>query len=212
MTRLGAVLVLAATGLSGCGLINRLPERTPDPVPIAVSYRAPTVDGHRVRRVVVLPFVETTGDQEATAIVRQALVDALHDRELFDVVVADEDSLTEREERDIFLSGVVQQQTLLRVAKHYGADAVLYGVVNRWKPYEPLALGMRIELVSAGAGDSVWSASAMFDAQDMDTQRDAHNYMDREQRPEDSLVGWRLVLLSPRRFASYACSRLAATW
>jgi hypothetical protein len=75
-----------------------------------------------------------------------------------------------------------------------------------------MSLGIQVTLVSARTGEVLWSANALFDARDSAVAQDVHNWHDTHLAPSKSLEGWRLVLLSPSRFAAYACSRLADTW
>lgn len=208
-----ALLAVALITLPGCSLYNHyLGEPTPQPVTIPVSYRSPTVDGHRIRRVAVLPFRDDTEHPEHAGGVQRAFVDAMNRRQVFEVVEVGLDELDAREEREFFRNGRVARDTLMRLASAYNADGVLYGVVTRYRAYEPMAIGLRISLVSAGAGDLVWEANGLFDSADARVVQDVHHWYDTEVDRSDHLERWRSVLMSPTRFSSYACSRIVTTW
>lgn len=207
-----AATVLGACALSGCGLVESFLDPTPNREDVAVAWRAPTVDGHQIRRVVVLPFQNLCDHPEQVSIVESAFVDEFQKRQAVEVVSLDRGALTESEEEAFLINGRVQADTLVRLSRHHQADAVLYGAVTQYKGYEPLALGLRVELVSAGAGDVVWSANGIFDAADDRVQRDVRNFHDTTLGETHSLEGWRLVLMSPNRFATYACARVVETY
>ena len=207
------VLVFGALALASCSVVDHyLGEPTPKPVTVAVSYRSPTVDGHKIRRVAVLPFRDDTVHPEHAAGVQRAFVDALSRRQAFEVIEIGYDELNAREEQAYFREGRVAKATLMRLSKTYNADGVIYGVVTRYRAYEPMAIGIRISLASAGAGDLVWEANGLFDAAEAQVVRDVHNWYDTQADRSDHLERWRSVLMSPTRFSAYACSRIVATW
>ena len=199
--------------LGGCHMRDHyLGEPTPDAVTIPVSYRAPTVDGFRVRRVLVLPFRDDTAHPEHANGLQRAFVDALNRRQVFEVVEVDHRALGQDHQREFVLTGEIVKQALMELARAYKADGVLYGSVTRYRAYEPMAVGLRISLVSAGAGDLIWEANGLFDSSDVRVVRDVHHWYDTEVDQSDHLERWRGVLMSPARFGAYACSRIVNTW
>ena len=205
-------LTLSAIALSGCGLLDRLPERTPDPVQIPVSYRAPTADGRAIRRVVVLPFIDAANHPSQVAQIESIFVSTLTKRHNFEVIPAAHGELIAEAERDFLSTGVIRKKTLLAMADQQLADAVLYGVVTQYSAYQPISLGLRVDLVSVSAGDVTWSANGLFDSADARVAQDLHNYHDTRLAGTTSLEGWRRLMVSPSRFASYCCSRLIDTY
>ncbi|MAG56844.1 MAG: hypothetical protein CMJ83_11175 [Planctomycetes bacterium] len=208
-----AVILIPLLLLPGCGLVEHyLGDGTPSPVRIAVAWRAPTIDGHRVRRVVVLPFRDDTVHPESADGAQHALIDALNRRQPFEVVALDRSVFTARDEELWSTTGRVKKDTILRLSRRYHADGVLYGTVTRFRPYEPMTFGLRIALVSTGAGDLIWEANALYDAQDARVAQDVHHWYDTQQADSHQLESWRSVLMSPTRFIGYACARIVETW
>jgi hypothetical protein len=189
-----------------------LGEQVPEPVTIAASFRAPTVDGHRVRRVVCLPFRGEAVHPEQADTIYAAFCDALHSRRAFEIVTTRRDVLTEDEVERWSAAGEMSRETILAIAKRHQADGLLYGTITRYRPYEPMALGLRVSLVSAGAGDLVWEADGLFDTQDARVTQDLHNWYANRVSDRDRLDDWRSVLLSPARFTTYVCARVTETW
>ena len=110
-----------------------------------------------------------------------------------------------------FESGMIPRDVLLAAARRYRADGVLFGVLTQYRPYEPLVVGMSVELASVSTGEVVWSTSGLYDAATRDVEQDVHNFHNTELAGTCSLEGWRIILISPSRFTDYACTRLAET-
>jgi hypothetical protein len=198
------VLALAA---SCC----RLPDVTPPACPIATSYAQPSSDGREVMRVVIPPFQDQTGSPQQAEDVRTALMRALGKRQKFEMVALGEHELREFLPQGTFESGVISRDTLLAAARRYRADGVLFGNLTEFRPYEPIIIGLSVELASVGTGEVVWSSSGLYDAASRDVTQDVHNFSNKQLAGTSSLEGWRIILMSPSRFTEYACSRLADT-
>jgi hypothetical protein len=184
---------------------------TPPAVPVASSYANSPTDGRDVLRVVVPPFQDETGSPGQTEVVRDALLRALAKRQRFELIPVGEHELREFLPPATFDSGVIPRDVLLAAARRYRADGVLFGVLTQFRPYEPLVVGMSVELASVGTGEVVWSASGLYDAATKGVSQDVHNFHDTQLAGTCSLEGWRIILMSPSRFTDYACSRLADT-
>lgn len=206
----GAAL-LALVALPCCAFLGG-PEPVPEAERIAAAWRSPTIDGHKIRRVVVVPFQDLTGHPEATRAVQQSVIDEIQRLQPFEIFHANNERILTREEEEHFLNaGTIDKEALVRVSREHHADAVLYGAVTRFRAYEPMLVGIKLNLVSAGAGDVVWSVSALFDAGDASCARDVHHWF-ANHADQRTGADWRTTLLSPARFTSYASSRVVATW
>lgn len=202
-SRLLFLLVLALTGCAH--------RRTPEPVPVATSYAQPAADGRDILRVVVPPFQDQTGSPRQAEVVRTAMMRALAKRQRFELIPVGENELREFLPPSTFESGIIARETLLVAARRYRADGVLFGVLTQFRPYEPLVIGMSVELASVGTGEVVWSSSGLYDAASREVTQDAHNFNNTRLAGTSSLEGWRIMLMSPSRFTEYACSRIAET-
>jgi len=207
------ILLFTLVILPGCGMIEHyVGEATPRQESIAVAWRSPTIDGHRIRRVIALPFRDDTDYPGLSDGIQSGFVDALNNRQAFEVVSLGREVLTDSDEELWFRTGRVRKDTIITLSRTYHADAVLYGTVTRYRAYEPMAVGLRISLVSSGAGDPVWEANALFDTADARIVRDVHNWWNREAADIGQLENWRTVLMSPTLFITYACTRVVETW
>jgi len=204
--------LLAPVLLGGCGLFDLLPEPTPPPENIPQVFRSQPVDGHPVRRVALLPFSDLSGHPREREQVENALVGALRRAQPFDLVRLEESALTRKERESYQRDGTIHQDTLVRLGKEHHIDAVLFGVMTRFSPYTPLVLGLKLDMVSAGAGDVIWEVNAVYDGADARVARDAHNFYKRRRTPDDSLEDYHIILVSPKQFTAYVCTRIVDTW
>jgi len=215
LQRTGLMLFLAVgvVTTSGCKIYEHyLGTSTPDAVEIAVSFRSPTVDGHRIRRVAVFPFRDDTVHPEGAQTIQRAFVDALNQRQLFDVIEMRPSAFTAAESELYSREGRVSQATVMRLTTQRKVDGLLFGRLTRYRAYEPMSIGLRVTMVSSGAGDTVWEASGLYDAARTEVVQDVHHWYDTEADRSDHLEAWRGVLMSPTRFAQYVCSRMVDTW
>jgi hypothetical protein len=162
-------------------------------------------------RVVVPPFQDETGSAQQAEVVRLALMRALGKRQRFEMIPVGEHELREFLPPATFESGIIPRDVLLAAARRYRADGVLFGVLTQFRPYEPLVVGMSVELAAVNTGEVVWSSSGLYDAATRAVTQDVHNYSNTELAKTSSLEGWRIILMSPSRFTEYACARVAET-
>jgi hypothetical protein len=128
-----------------------------------------------VRRVLVLPVHDVSGRHPAS-FARQFDADWLavlqrSQRAEFVAVsrVAVTGLASGRESLDS--SSVLPPELLTRLAKAQGADAVMFFDLNPTRTSPPLAMGLRVKLVSLPGGEILWSADEMFDAAEDATAR-----------------------------------------
>lgn len=198
---------LAALLAGGCSMRGG----TPAAVPVASSYANAPSDGRDILRVVVPPFQDETGSPQQTEVVRTALMRALGKRQRFEMIPVGEHELREFLPPSTFETGIIPRDVLLAAARRYRADGVLFGVLTQFRPYEPLIIGMSVELASVGTGEVVWSTSGLYDAGTKAVAQDVHNYSNTNLAGTSSLEGWRINLMSTSRFTEYACARVADT-
>jgi hypothetical protein len=173
-------------------------------------YREPA-DGRQIRRVVLLPFRNETPFPDDSEMIREALAKQLTMRGRFEVIPLPGEVRDLERFEEARPAGTFGKKTLLEAHRRFKADAVLFGTVTRYHPYEPIVLGLKLDLVNTGAGDVVWSAEALFDASLGWIAQDVEAFYCETLRETDSLEGWRSLLASSRLFADYACHRIAAS-
>lgn len=186
---------------------------TARPAPLPVTcYRAPGTGLADVRRAVVLPFEREAAAADFLEDLEAIFAGEMQKERRFELVpLGDSDAglasaLVRRE-------GEYEIGALIEIARRYSADAALVGTVTQFRAYEPMALGLKAELVSVASGEVVWSAEAFFDCAEEATLEAIREYHGsrggRDERTDVS--GWRQYTASPRSFARFACASVAAT-
>lgn len=164
----------------------------------------PTLGG--IHRVVLLPVWTGTAAPEDTAVdLDPVFVQALQAQNRFEVVTAPRERLARRFGFAAVSSAAALPRDLLpMLEREYGADAVLFVDVTVYRPYPPLAIGIRTRLARLGNLHLVWAADNVFSADDPTVAAAARaHFLDskRQQVPGDLTPA---VLQSPGRFAAYA--------
>jgi hypothetical protein len=92
-----------------------------------------------------------------------------------------------------------------------GADAVFFCQLTQYRPYRPLALGWKMQLIESGKPVIFWSADEVFDAGDVAVANGARHYYREHAQPTPLLDDTQIILGSPRRFGQYTLATLLAT-
>ena len=123
----------------------------------------------------------------------------------FDIVVATREDNGARA-RDVFARGQFDEVELLRVAREYQAEAVLFGQVTQYHPYNPPRVGLSLLMISPAEGIVIASSDGLWDAREAGTAEQAKQNFKQSLSWPQSVVGADRVLESPdvfQRFVSY---------
>ncbi len=175
------------------------------------SMHADPPDGRPLRRVAMLPVHNETAWPDAARVVGEALDRQLAMRGRFEVLPLPPDLRESRRFEPARPAGVVSKEVLVLAARRAQADAVLFTTVTRYHPYEPVVIGVKVDLVSTGTGDVVWAADAIWDSSLGWVEEDVERWYETRLRDRRSLEGWRTILTSARLFADYVCHSIVAT-
>lgn len=167
-----------------------------------------------LHRVVVLPIAGgAVASAESVAALDPVFAAELQKQNRFEVVaLTREDCLRRFRLPEIPSTAALPADFLARLRREYGADGVLFTDLTVFKPYRPLALGVRAKLATTGDDVRlVWTFDNLFSADDETVANSArHHFLgtDRQGVPTDVT---RAVLQSPSRFASYVAAEMFAT-
>ena len=167
-----------------------------------------------VRRIVLLPIA---GGKVATSETVTALdavfTTALQKQNRFEIVPMTRADCLQRFQAEEFPSvGVLPANFISRLKREYAADAVMFVDLTVYKPYRPLALGVRAKL--ATLEDNVrliWTFDNVYSASDGAVANSARAHFlesDRGGIPADLTPS---VLQSPGQFAAYVASDMFST-
>lgn len=156
-----------------------------------------------VRRVAVLPAAGLEGFPHEFGAEQEAMIAAsLGATRRFEVVVVDRDRMTGLTGFPVLNSAAEWPAgSMERIAKETAADAVLFTDFTVFRPYSPVAIGVRSRLVRIADGDTVlWAFDEVFDSAEASVARAAwrHAGGGSSRRLVEATV-----LQSPSRFAAY---------
>lgn len=207
-----AALALAA--LAGCSS----PSIT-DPARVGPYFTPANHAGDKqlpatLRRVVLLPVAGGNVASPESALALDPVVLAeLQKQNRFEVVAMSREDCRRLFHAEEFGSSAALPADFLAVLRRqYAADGALFVDITVYKPYRPIALGLRAKL--ALLGDEVrlvWTFDNVFSTADQTVSNSArHHFLDSDRRglPGDSTQS---VLESPSRFASYVAAEMFAT-
>ncbi len=196
----GTIFTLALI-LAGCA------STTPKPQPVQ-SYRSEGLSA--AHRILVLPFAPESEFPDQADMVTARFVEAIR-RGPFTILPLPDAALSTSLVEDVRLRGSVRTADLVTLQREYRVDAVVIGSITRYDPYAPQVLGLDVKMVSTRSGAILWQARKVFDATSEPIQTDALVWYDRIVIASGEEFGPEVVLLSPKAFARYACTRLAET-
>jgi hypothetical protein len=187
-----------------------------------------------LKRVLVLPLVcgQSAGDVSGGCqILNPVLCGALVKTGKFEVVAADPETLRSCTGQ----LGWTGEETLPvnffdSLRRVYGCDAVLFCELTAFRSDAPLAIGWRLKLADAKAGNILWAADEIFDAGNKSVAKEAEQF-EKAQQPRHnifyntySFVMWCVdtptrsalddqwnILHSPRYFGEYSAEKLVKT-
>ncbi|NUO08846.1 MAG: hypothetical protein HUU08_09245 [Candidatus Brocadia sp.] len=163
-----------------------------------------------VRRVLLVPF-EYQVDREAVIDeVMEAFAVELRKIGSFEVIVPSEDKAALIPEHEIWARGTINLSTLLALKKKYDADAIVFGNITHYRPYEPMLLGVKAGMISTNTGIVVWSADGVFDSNENEVAELVKHYFESTHQ-KSALYGWKLILLSMRRYSQFVANQITET-
>ena len=158
-----------------------------------------------IKRVVVLPPYSNQVSDPKLDTFMQKEVNALVDTNKFETLPIDRRTVANLYGHDTFrASDQLPNDFLDMMVSKYAADAVLFTEITRYDPYQPLKLGVRMNLVSIKDGASIWAMDDGFNSGDPRVASGAMAYQnrsDRRQYPSGKID--ERVLKSPLLFAEY---------
>lgn len=164
----------------------------------------------QIRRVLLLPF-EYDVDREAVIDeVMEAFAVELRKIGCFEVVVPIKNKTTITPELEIWVKGTINLTTILTLRKKYDVDAIIFGNITHYRPYEPMLLGVKVGMISTDTGTVIWSADGVFDSNENEVAELVKHYFESTHQ-KNALYGWKLILLSMRRYSQFVANQITET-
>jgi hypothetical protein len=122
-------------------------------------------------------------------------------------------SISQRDEllqTDVVKTNRISSTQLLAIRDALQVDGIMVGRIEHFNSYDPLAIGVTVDLISCLDGSIVWSATGHFDGARQDIQYDVERWYER-QITSDGIAGWKVTLQSPKLFTRYIAERMVKT-
>lgn len=210
----GAFAALAIVACTGCGTVS-----LDDPARIGPFFQPANHVGEAqlpasLRRVVVLPIAGgAVAPGESAAALDPVLLGELQKMNRFEVIpLTREECLRRFRVAELSSTAALPHDFMARLRRDFAADGVLFLDLTVFRPYRPLAVGVRAKLATVGDDVRlVWTFDNVFSADDPAVAASArHHFLesDRGGVPADMTRG---ALQSPSRFATYVAAAMFAT-
>lgn len=207
-------LFLISLLMLGCAsqeeIARKRVENTPAYRPVNV-YAVPDLPVD-IRRVAILPVNALTRSEETCTMLQSQAATALaKTNRLEAITLTNRDLLNLYGMENLSATQVLPHDFFNQLRQTYAADAVLFTELTLYDPYQPMQLGLRMNLVDVENGDSLWAFDDIFDAGDARVASGAVQHQEMNNRIGYPLNDAYRVLQSPSQFAQYAFATAFAT-
>lgn len=178
----------------------------------SISYhKSEEYSNTTVQRVLLLPFTIESRRDKVSVDVTEAFSIELQRSAKFDIVEAQgfQDILSQQ--KDIWTRGLIRAETIVEAKKRYKVDAIIFGKITQYQPYEPPILGIKIGMFSAKSGNIMWTADAIFDSSQASVIKLLKSYHRKQYQRKQSLYEWNIIMLSMKRYAQFVAYHMIAT-
>jgi len=199
-----SIFILFLLLFSGCTFSPKVTRYS------GLSYnKAEELKNTYIQRVLLLPF-EYAVDREAVIDeITEAFSVELRKIGRFEVVVL-EGKAKLLSENKIWDKGSINLSTVLQLRKKYDADAIIFGTITHYRPYEPMLLGIKLGMISTDTGTILWSADGVYDSNENEVAELVKYYFESTHQ-KSALYGWKLILLSMRRYSQFVANQITKT-
>jgi hypothetical protein len=155
-----------------------------------------------------MPIHNETDSSHAAEEARNALCTELQQLGRFEVIPAPPEVCVEFSQM-IRENGRFNELVMIQLARQFRADAIIMGTLSQFSPYNPVRMGLVLQVVSPGDGMVVASVDGMWDSANPWIAQRARNYYEAYCRGRDKPLTANLVLDSPRLYQRFVCSEAA---
>ncbi len=196
------LLVLVASVVAGCNgpAIRGV-------IPLGTARASADFADYDIRRVGVLPPEGEVFDAGLVEPLRDALTAAFTAETSFELVPLGIIEMESIEGLAPARTGNIQPKAVLEIARRAGLDAILAARVVDLRPYEPVRLGLDVDLIAVETGLVIWSSHVRVDTGDSRALAAIESWQAAMRSGGESEHA--VDLLSPRRLAEFAAAQAA---
>jgi hypothetical protein len=202
------VILLSFAAISNVGCIPLLVQREFKSISF---YKSDEYNNTGVHRVLLVPFTFETNREKVINEVTEAFSIELQKSAKFDIVLPHGFPEKLLLQNDLWNKGLVRAETVIEAKKRFKVDAIIFGTITHYKPYEPPILGMKVGMFSTATGNVIWTADTILDSSEATVVRLVKTYYRTNYQRKQSLYGWKIILLSMKRYAQFAAHQVITT-
>ena len=165
----------------------------------------------KLHRVLLLPFTVESQRDKVVDEVTDAFYIELQKSGKFEIIVPQGFQDILALQNDIWNRGLIRSETIEEAKRRYKVDALIFGTITQYQPYEPPVLGIKIGMFSAISGNIMWSSDAIFDSSDASVVKLVKTYYKEHYKRKQSLYDWKIILLSMKRYAQFVAYHMVDT-
>ncbi|MFQ5962998.1 MAG: hypothetical protein ACE5KZ_01775 [Candidatus Scalinduaceae bacterium] len=174
-------------------------------------YKSNEYNNTRVQRVLLTPFTYETSREKVIKEVTEAFFVVLQKSVKFETVLPRAFRDITLQQNDLWDKGIVKAETIIEAKKIFKVDAIIFGTITQYNPYEPQVLGVKVSMFSTTSGRVIWSSDAIFDSSESSVVQLVKNYYKDNFQKKQSLFDWKMILLSTKRYAQFVAHNIIAT-
>ncbi len=202
------VILLSFAAISNVGCRSLLVQREFKSISF---YKSDEYNNTSVHRVLLVPFAFETNREKVVDEVTEAFFVELQKSTKFDVVLPHGFSDKLLQQNDLWIKGLVRAETVIEAKKRFKVDAIIFGTITHYKPYEPPILGIKVGMFSTVTGNVIWTADTILDSSEASVVQLVRTYYRRNYQRKQSLYGWKIILVSMKRYAQFAAHQVITT-
>lgn len=181
-----------------------------EPVQAGHYYINPRANFPTVGRVVLLELDNLSVRQELSETLTQALADELGKRHLFSIQrIGRSDSVWQTLNLDNIKSHTFDDLAAVRQA--FGADAILFGIIQRYMSFPNLQTSLNLKLYDTRNGHLLWAFEDVWDSDDKAVERRMQRFFKEQMRSGYEPMDWQILVTSPRAFERFVAWEVAQT-
>ncbi|KAA3595694.1 MAG: hypothetical protein D8M57_02860 [Candidatus Scalindua sp. AMX11] len=199
------LVVIMVTPLAGCITIEKKEFNS------LSFFKSDEYSRTSIHRVLLVPFAYETKREKVVKEVTEAFFIEFQKSARFETILPHEIQDSLLQQNDLWTKGLVRAESIIEARKRYKVDAIIFGKITQYRPYDPPILGIKIGMFSTVTGNVLWSSDAIFDSSEASVVQLIKRYHKNNFQKRQSLYDWKIILLSMKRYAQFVAHHIIAT-
>lgn len=174
-------------------------------------FKSDELSSAPIHRVLIVPFAFETKREKVVKEITEAFLIEFQKSAKFETILPHESQDGLLQQNDLWTRGLVRAESIIEARKRYKVDAIIFGKITHYNPYDPPILGIKIGMFSTITGNVLWSSDAIFDSSEASVVQLIKDYHKNNYQKKHSLYDWKILLLSMKRYAQFVAYHIITT-